>query len=333
MPANLPPQYYELERVYKSETDPSEKLRLAKELLSMMPKHKGTDKLQADLKAKIAKHRKELEGGSSHKGGGARQVAAPDSITREGAGLAVLIGPPNSGKSSLLDILTNAEPLVADYPYSTREPQTGMMPYETVQIQLLDTPPISADQKENYLPSLIRQGDLIIVVIDVTLPGFEDRIKLIFDWLEEKRVKLVPQLPEKTDDVLNSYKRTIFAAHKFLDEGGDAGLEKLTSLYPDYKIVPTSILDDDVIEEFRRSIFESMQIIRVYTKPVGKDPDFNDPIILPIGGTVEDAAFELHKDFAHKLQFAKIWGHGKFEGQRVKNSYVLTDGDIIEFHI
>lgn len=332
MPANLPPQYYELERTYKSESDPAEKLRLAKELLAMMPKHKGTDKLQADLKSKIARHRKELEGGGSKKGG-VRQAASLDSITKEGAGLAVLIGPPNSGKSSILDILTNSEPIIADYPYSTREPQTGMMPYETIQIQLLDTPPISDELFEPYLPSLIRQGDLIVIVVDVTSSGFEERIGLIFKLLEEKRVRLVSELPEKIEDVAYTYKRTIFAAHKFLDEGGAEGLASLRSRYGEFNIVPTSILEDEAMENFRKELFKSLKIIRVFTKPVGKDPDYNDPIILPIGGTVEEAALELHKDFAYKLQYAKLWGQGKFEGQRVKNSYVLNDGDIIEFRI
>ncbi len=332
MPANLPPQYYELEREFKAESDPSEKLRLAKELLAMMPKHKGTDKLQADLKAKISKLREQVEGGAQKKGG-ARQTAAPDSITKEGAGLAILIGPPNSGKSSLLDALTNSKPLIADYPYTTREPMTGMMPYETIQIQLLDTPPISDESQESYLPSLIRQGDLIIMVVDVCNPGFEQRVKLIFDWLEEKRIKLVPSIPEKLEDTLNVYKRTIFAGHKFLDEGGAEGIERLKQTYPAFKIVPTSILDDTAMENFKQEIYRSLNIMRVYTKPVGKDPDFNDPIILKVGGTVEEAAFALHKDFARKLQFAKIWGQGKFEGQRVKNTYVLSDGDIIEFHI
>ena len=89
-----------------------------------------------------------------------------------------------------------------------------------------------------------------------------------------------------------------------------------------------------VIElNLKKIIFESLNIIRVYTKRVGHDPDYTDPIILPVGGTVEEAAKTLHKDFAFKLQFAKVWGDGKFEGQKVKDSFVLSDKDIIEFHI
>jgi len=160
MPANLPPQYYELERTFKAERDPREKLRLAQELLAMMPKHKGTDKLQAEMKAKISKLKKQIDSGQK-KGGGPSRTEQPDHIDKEGAGQVVFIGPPNSGKSSLLDALTNAKPLVADYPFTTREPQAGMMPYETISIQLVDTPPISPDLFETYLLGIIRNADLI----------------------------------------------------------------------------------------------------------------------------------------------------------------------------
>ncbi len=331
MPANLPPHYYELEREFKQERDPQEKLRLAKELLALMPKHKGTDKLQADLKAKIAKIRKQIDGGQ--KKHGARTVSPFDHIDREGAAQVILIGPPNSGKSSLLDALTNAEPLIGDYPYTTREPLTGMMDYDTIQIQLIDTPPISTDVFEGYMPNLVRQADLVMLVSDVSLPGFAERLTTVCERLREKRIHLVSRLPEKADDPLILNKRTILAAHKFLDEGGREGLERLRATYPDFAVMPTSILDDEVLKEMKETLFGALEIIRVYTKPVGKDPDFHDPIILPVGGTVEEAALTLHKDFSRRLQYAKLWGQGKFEGQRVKNSFVLTDGDIIEFHI
>jgi small GTP-binding protein len=333
MPANLPPQYYELEREFKKERDPHEKLRLAKELLAMMPKHKGTDKLQAEMKAKISKLKQEIEGaggGSKHSGHGADPFSH---IDKEGAAQIVIIGPPNSGKSSILDALTNAKPLIADYPYTTTKPLAGMMEYDTVQYQLIDTPPISEELLETFVLSLIRQGDLIAVVVDVSAAGFENRLKIMFDRLEEKRIMLTSNPPAESDDPRFAFMKTIIAAHKFLDDGGEQGLAKLKELYPDFTVVPTSILDDDSMAAFQLAIFQALGIIRVYTKKVGHDPEFKDPIILPIGGTVEDAAMTLHRDFAHKLQFAKVWGDGKFEGQRVKNNYVLSDKDIIEFHI
>jgi ribosome-interacting GTPase 1 len=331
MPANLPPQYYELEKEFKAEKDPREKLRLAKELLAMMPKHKGTDKLQAELKAKISKLSKQIDG--DQKIHGARTAETLDHIEREGAAQVILIGPPNSGKSSIVDAVTNARPQIGDYPYTTRQPQAGMMIYETIQIQLVDTPPISPEYFETYLLSLIRQADLVIVVVDVTDPNSWDGVRFVFEKLEERRVRLVNQLPEKTEDVRYAFKKTMLAGHKYLDENGDFGLEKLRKLFPEFTVVPTSILDDESVGEFKVAVFKALNIIRVYTKPLGKEADFSDPVILPVGGTVEEAALALHKDFVRKLQYARLWGQGKFEGQRVKSSFVLSDGDIIEFHI
>ncbi len=331
MPANLPPQYYELEREFKKEKDSHEKLRLAKELLALMPKHKGTDKLQAELKAKISKLKKQIEGGA--KKHGARRVDSHDHIDKEGAAQIILIGPPNSGKSSLLDILTNSKPLVGDYPYTTRAPMAGMMTFETVQYQLIDTPPISEEQFESFMPNLIRQADLIVVVADVSTTGVENRLKALFNRLEEKRIILTSMIPEKIDDPRFAHKKAIIAAHKFLDENSESGLDKIRKRYSEFTIIPTSILDEGSLDNFRTAIFDSLGIMRVYTKRTGHEVDYTDPIVLPIGGTVEDAARAIHKDFAHKLKFAKIWGEGKFEGQRVKNSFILSDKDVIEFHI
>ena len=332
MPANLPPQYYELEREFKNERDPREKLRLAEELLAMMPKHKGTDKLQADMKAKISKLKKTLEGGGS-KQHGARVGAANDHIEKEGAGQVILIGPPNSGKSSLLESLTHAKPLVADYPYATREPLTGMMQYETIQIQLIDTPAISTESFENYLSGLIRNADVAVLVADLSTDKMADELNFITNLLEEKRIILKSDDKEKPDDPRYSFKKAIICGHKEYDDDNGKRLAQLRSMFEGFVIVPTSILDDESLNRFKREIFLSLGKMRVYTKPVGHDPDYKDPIILPIGGNVEEAALTLHKDFAQKLKFAKIWGEGKFDGQRVQKDFVLSDGDIIEFHV
>ncbi len=331
MPANLPPQYYELERQFNKETDPHEKLRLAKELLAIMPKHKGTDKLQAEMKAKIAKLKKQTEEGG--KGHGAHRIDIHSHIDKEGAAQIILIGPPNSGKSSLLESLTNAKPLVADFPYSTREPMTGMMTFETVQFQLIDTPAISEEQFPTYLPNLIRQADLVALVTDVSSPDPLSGLEVILHLVEEKSIVLTSNPPEKNKNPRFSYKKTIILANKCVEDETGQCQEKLRLRFAEFQIVPTSVLDDESLNKFRAAVFDTLGIIRVYTKRIGHDVEFKDPIILPVGGTVEQAAVMLHKDFAFKLQFAKVWGKGKFEGQRVKNNFVLTDGDIIEFHI
>lgn len=331
MPANLPPQYYELEKEFKQEKAPREKLRLAEELLAMMPKHKGTDKLQADLKAKISKLKKQLEGSS--KSHGTRQVTAHDHIEKEGAGQVILIGSPNCGKSSLLETLTHAKPLVAEYPYTTREPIAGMMIFEAVQIQLIDTPPISSELYENYLSGLIRNSDLVVLVADLSILSMTEDLKYIINKLEEKRIILKAEVTKKPDDPRYSYKKTIICAHKEYEDQDGILYGKLKEMFPGFAIVPTSIIDDESMSVFKKSIFDAMNIIRVYTKPIGHEPDFKDPIILPLNGTVEDAARTLHKDFAQKLKFAKIWGEGKYDSQRVQGDFHLSDGDILEFHM
>ncbi len=331
MPANLPPQYYELEREFKAERDPREKLRLAKELLAMMPKHKGTDKLQADMKSKIAKLTKQIEGGQ--KSHGVRTSSPHDYIEKEGAGQIVLIGPPNAGKSSLLESLTNAKPMVAEYPYTTREPMTGMMEFENIQLQLIDTPPISDEVYENYMSNLVRNADLVCLVCDLEDPNMLVRTKYIIDKLDEKRIVLKAEVTEEPEDPRFSYKKTIICAHKeFEDESGEKR-GRLETMFPGFAMVATSIIDEESLARFKRTIFNALGIIRIYTKHVGHEVELVDPVILPVGGTVEDAATSIHKDFAQKLKFAKIWGQGKFDGQRVQRDYQLADGDIVEFHI
>ena len=331
MPANLPPQYYELEREFRAEKDQREKLRLAEELLRLMPKHKGTDHLQADMKAKISKLKKMIV--QPQRASGARQAPAPDHIDREGAGQAILIGPPNSGKSALLDVLTAARPLVADYPYSTREPMTGMMMFDTVQIQLIDTPPISPESYENYLSGLIRNSDLVILVCDLGAESMLDDLAFIAQKLEEKRITLKSDDSEESDDPRLCVKRTILCAHKVYDDESGEKRRRLQERFPGFPMVATSIIDDDSLEDFKRTVFEGLKVIRAYTKPMGKEADFSDPIIIPIGSTVEDAARALHRDFTQKLKYAKIWGKGKYDGQRVQRDFKLIDGDILEFHL
>jgi small GTP-binding protein len=331
MPANLPPHYYELEREFNKETDPHEKLRLAKELLALMPKHKGTDKLQAEMKAKISKLKKQIEEGG--KGHGAHRVDIHSHIEKEGAAQIILIGPPNSGKSSLLESLTNAKPIVADYPYSTREPLAGMMAFETVHFQLIDTPSISDQQFPSYLPNLIRQADLVALVADLSAPNPIADLEVILRLTNEKAIILISNPPEIVENPRNSYKKTVIIANKCFEDDAGKKQQALQEHFSKYRIISTSILDDESLNKFKAAIFNATRIIRVYTKRIGHEAEFKDPIILPIGGTVEQAAVMLHKDFAYKLQFAKVWGKGKFEGQRVKNNFVLSDGDIIEFHI
>lgn len=331
MPANLPPQYYELERQFNKETDIREKLRLAKELLAMMPKHKGTDKLQAEMKAKISKFTEQIESGA--KKHGTHHIDPFTHIEKEGAAQIIMVGPPNSGKSSILASCTHAQPLIADYPYTTHEPLAGMMMFETVPLQLIDTPPISDQQFPPFMPNLIRQADIVVLIADLCDQSSPANLELICALLKEKNINLTSgKLPGDSDHRF-MYKKTLIAANKSDESDSDNVLSTLKQKFPGFMIVPISVYDDESLYEFRKAIFIALDVIRVYTKRIGHEPEYRDPIILAPGSTVADAALVLHKDFAYKLQYAKIWGKGKFEGQRVKNSFVLADEDIIEFHI
>lgn len=331
MPANLPPQYYELEREFRAERDPREKLRMAEELLAMMPKHKGTDKLQADMKTKISKLKKEVEQ-KDHQHGPTHAVVH-DHIEKEGAGQVILIGAPNCGKSSLLGALTKAHPLIADYPYATRDPLAGMMPFETIQFQLIDTPPISPELYENYLTNLIRTTDIVALVCDLADVQGVEAMRYVVEQLRERRMLLGAVGDPVTDDIRFVQKRTIVVGHKAFESDNDSAVAKIRELFPKTPLVLTSILDDDSLSKFKRAVFDILKIIRVYTKHVGEEVKLEAPVILPVGGTVEDAAVAIHKEFAAKLKFARVWGEGKFDGQRVQRDFHLSDGDVLEFHI
>ncbi|MEE8576636.1 MAG: TGS domain-containing protein, partial [candidate division Zixibacteria bacterium] len=213
-------------------------------------------------------------------------------------------------------------------------PMTGMMPYDTIQIQLIDTPPISAETFESYLPNLIRGADLVLLVCDLAEPEtFISSLELLIDRLREKRIELIADDSQKGDDARFVYKRTVICGHKEYEDTEGIARARLIERFPSYRFVGTSILDDDSIADLKKAMFESLEIIRVYTKQVGKPGDKRDPVILPIGGTVEEAAEVIHKDFAKDLKFAKLWGTGKFDGQRVTRDHILADEDTVEFHI
>src|SRR3989442_3466429 len=170
MPANLTPQYMEAERRFKQANSVPEKIAALEEMMATIPRHKGTEKLQADLKKKMSALRKESE---QKKSGGPRHSFV---VEREGARQLPLIGAPNSGKSQLVRALTHATPEVADYPYTTRIPIPGMLIFENVRLQLLDLPPISPEYTESWVPQIIRNSDAVLWIIDLSDDGVLDKL-------------------------------------------------------------------------------------------------------------------------------------------------------------
>lgn len=314
MPANLTPEYLAAEEEYKQAQTHEEKLAALERMLATIPKHKGTEKLQADIKRKISRLRKE----SQQKKGGAHTTPFW-LVKREGAGQVVLIGPPNAGKSLLVARLTHARPEVADYPFTTRAPVPGMMDCEDVQIQLVDLPPIAPEFTERWLPQVIRMANLGVLVVGLGDPAVLEEIEYILEVLERHRLP-VPRL---------------MVANKIDLDGAGEILAALKDLYGDrFRYIPVSALTGENLEEFRWAVFDALQIVRLYTKAPGKPPDLTRPYVLRRGQTVIEAAALVHKDFAEKLKFARLYRlSGEPSGLMVDRSHVVEDKDILEFHI
>jgi len=310
MPANLPPQYYEAEERYRLARTNEEKLNILKEMWAIMPKHKGTDKLQGELKAKISHLKKEIKKRPSKK------KSFSFHIPKQGAARTILLGAPNVGKSQILNVLTNATSEVADYPFTTREPSIGMMPFEDIKIQLIDTPPLTEEIIEPRLTEIIQNTNLILLIVDLGSEELLEQVEIVLKKIEKLNLKV------------------LIVGNKEDREGSKERLEILRDLYKEkFPLMSVSAKELKGIEELKRKIYETLDIIRVYTKAPGKPFDESDPVILKKGDKVLDAAISIHKDFARTLKYTRMWRKNKFEGKRVERGEILEDKDIVEFHI
>ena len=328
MPTNLPPEYYHAEERFRDATTSQEKAERLQEMISTIPKHKGTERLRGLLKKRLAK----LRDAPQSKKGVSRHASA-FSIGAEGAGQAVLIGPANVGKSALVAALTNATPEVAEYPFTTWTPTPGMMTHEDVQVQLIDTPPLDADHVEPELISLIRRADLILLVVDLQgypIQQLEDTIAI----LREHRI-----VPAHLRDGFEgaaplTFTPLLVVVNKCDDEGMCEDFEVLRELLgSNHRFVPVSATTGRNTLALRRSVFEALDLIRVYSKPPARPADMMQPFVLPRGSNVEQMAAKVHQDFFHQLKSARVWGSGAFDGQMVGRDHVLEDGDIVELRI
>jgi uncharacterized protein len=328
MPANLPPPYFEAEKRYREGKSAEEKIEALEEMLTIMPKHKGTDKLRADLRKRIAKHKSD----ALQKKSAAKGITAY-SIEREGAAQVIIIGVPNVGKSSIVAALTNAKPEVADFPHTTWKPTAGMANFENIQFQLIDTPPVPTEFIDPGLTDLLRRTDIILVVVDIRgdpLQQMEDAMA----FLNGMRI-YAPGTPIAADLKKAPFiKKVLLLVNKVDDElNGEDYRAFLELCQPPLPSIPISILAGYNLGEFLGKIYEMASIIRVYTKTPGKEPDLTSPFVLHKDSTLEDLAGQIHKDFVTRLKFAKVRGSSVFDGQMVQRDYVLHDGDIIEIHI
>jgi ribosome-interacting GTPase 1 len=326
MSANLTPAYRAAEDRFRTAVTPEERLDALEEMLREVPKHKGTEKIQADIKSRISKLKRQPKQKTGARG-------PSHHIPHEGAGQVVLVGPPNAGKSSLVVRLTHARPEVADYPLTTREATPGMMPFEDVAIQLVDLPPLCEEHVEPWVYDSIRTADLVWLV--VTAESSLEGLELVERLLGEKAVALVQVGKDKADEPRPGwlYKPAILVLTGLDRPDAKEDLLLLDQLVDvPWDESPVSSVSGEGLEDLGRRTFEALGVMRVYSKQPGKEADLEQPFTLRKGSTVGDLARLIHQDLAAKFKFARVWGPSAFDGQKVQTSHVLEEGDVVEIH-
>jgi len=326
MPANLPPQYFDAEKNFREAKDPMEKIAALEEMLAIMPKHKGTDHLRAELRTRIAKLTQ-----LAAKKSGARRASMV--IEKEGAAQVAVIGLPNAGKSQLISTITNASPPVAEYPFTTHSATPGMMEFENIKIQMLDTPPLAPQAIQFWLPPLLRRADALLIMVDLSNNPLE-QMAAVVTQLKKMRIVLGEGGGGGDPEFTVWHRKALIIGNKLDLDGAAPNYEALKAKYEGrFPVIAVSARQGTGLEELKAKIYEVLDIIRVYTKVPGKKPDFTDPIVVDRGSTLADAAAEVHKDFAADMKYARIWGSGKHDGVMARRDHVLEDGDIIELHL
>ncbi|MBE0466246.1 MAG: TGS domain-containing protein [Candidatus Desulforudis sp.] len=323
MPANLTPQYYAAEEAFKQAATVEEKIAALQEMLAVIPKHKGTEKIQADLKRRLSRLRRE----SQTRGKVSRHD--PFNVERQGAGQVVLTGYPNSGKSAIVRTLSRARVKVAEYPFTTTVPETGMMPFEEIMIQLVDTPPFTTELVPPGLVNTLRNGDALLAVINLGTPECLEQLEGALEFLREKRI-----VGEKKGSVKSFSPDRLLIAGTGSDrsESGE-NLAVLQELRPDLDILPVSTINNQNLEDLKLRIFRALKVIRIFSKSPGKPPDLENPFVLPVGSTVLDLAAAIHRDFPRDMKTVRVWGSARFSGQSVPRDYPLSDRDVVEILI
>lgn len=333
MPANLTPDYKKAEAAYKRSRDPQERLQLLQEMHRTIPKHKGTEHLRADIKTKIKELKEELIAPSK---GGARS-GPPTFIHPDGAAQVAIIGPPNTGKSTLHAALTGSHTQIGTYPFTTQYPEPGMLTVEDTAIQLVDLPPISAQHPIPWIGNTLQSANGALFVIDLGQPGCVEQIVAAREILSDRRITLTATWDRTIADGGDPFAirlPTLLVANKadvIPDIEGDLDVcRELGDIH--FPTIVVSAETGEGLDAIGPWLFRNLEIVRVYTKVPGREPDLDRPYTVFSGATVEDVSRLVHRDLAESFHHARIWGRASYDGQQVGREHVVEDGDILEIH-
>jgi len=388
MPANLTAEAKAKWGKAISARTPEEKIQALQEFLSSFPKHKGNERLRAQVKRKIASLRIQLEEKRAHKGRSSHQLF----IEKQGVAQLLILGLTNVGKSSLLSAVTAAKPLISPFEYTTQEPVQGMLQFEDIQFQLIEVPAIRTESSSGW--SLKNFGftlnaDALMLVADLSRDSCA-QLSVLLDVLDKARIST--ERPKSSVEVLKgksasgvqiavsgkltdcsvqdvakllqeygirnalvrvyggvgfddledailesaaSFKPSILIANKVDAEGAGNELERLKTCNGGrMRILATSCRTGEGLAGLGASLFEMLEIVRVYTKEPSQREPSKDAIVLRRGATVAELARQIHSDLFRDFKYAKIWGPSvRFNGEKVGINHVLMDRDAVEIHI
>lgn len=300
MPINAGYEYAEAEKKYFEAQTDEERIIALEGMLRASPSHKSSEKFRGDIRSKIKKLKQQIQK--------SKKIGKPTKKGIKKAELqAVLIGLTNSGKSSILKSITNADPRIASYGFTTTEPEIGTLNYQGCNIQIIDLPPIASD---NFDHGIVNNADTILIVVE--------KIHEIDEILNSIKNK-------------NAKKIIIFNKIDLYDENTKRKISE-TLKSKRYNFVLISNFTKEGLEELKEKIFKSFDVIRIYTRQPGKKED-NVPVIMPPESNLEQVAEKILHGYSKRVKYAKLWGpSSKFNGQKIGLKHVVKDKDLIEFY-
>jgi ribosome-interacting GTPase 1 len=335
VPTNLTPEYRKLEATFRKASDAVEKLSLLKQMLSVMPKHKGTDHLQAEIKSRIKQLSQEVSAPRKNKRSGPTYAVRP-----EGSAQIALVGAPNAGKSALHAKLCGSQATVGSYPFTTAEPLPGMLVFEDVHMQLVDLPPVSRDHLAPWIVNALQPADACFLVVDLAASNCVEACVEVIELLRDRRIRLTPDwrpFQDDEDDEIDPFGLrlpTLLIMNKcdLLDDVDSEVAVFFDLLGEEFPWIAVSVETEKGLDGIGGWIFSALEVVRVYTKTPGKPADADRPFTVRKGETVRDVARQVHKELGERVRFARVWGSNTFDGQQVGPDHRVTDRDVLEIH-